>query len=185
MDYTATGLVMPEKARFRYKLEGKDADWQDAGTRRQAFYNDLPPGAYRFRVLASNHDGVWNESGATLDFVVAPAYYQTVWFRAGIAAIAVAILWMLYLLRLRQLTAAAEARMETRLAERERIAREVHDTLLQGAQRPHPQVPGDRRPDRPFRAGASDDGPGPRSCRPGRERGKEPGRGTSDPGPRR
>ena len=65
-------------------------------------------------------------------FVVAPAYYQTVWFRAGIAAIAVAILWMLYLLRLRQLTAAAEGRMETRLAERERIAREVHDTLLQG-----------------------------------------------------
>ena len=132
VDYTATGLVMPEKARFRYKLEGKDVDWQDAGTRRQAFYNDLPPGAYRFQVRASNRDGVWAESGATLDFVVAPAYHQTIWFRAGIAATAIAILWMLYLLRLRQLTAAAEARMETRLAERERIAREVHDTMLQG-----------------------------------------------------
>jgi signal transduction histidine kinase/ligand-binding sensor domain-containing protein len=131
VDYTATGLVMPEKARFRYKLEGKDTDWQDPGPRRQAFYNDLAPGAYRFRVLASNHDGVWSESDATLDFVVAPAYYQTVWFRAGLAAIALAILWMLYLLRVRQVTAAAEGRMETRLAERERIAREVHDTLLQ------------------------------------------------------
>ena len=102
VDYTATSLVMPERVRFRYKLEGKDADWQDAGTRRQAFYNDLPPGAYRFRILASNHDGVWNESGATLDFAMAPAYFQTAWFRAGIVATAVAILWMLYLLRLRQ-----------------------------------------------------------------------------------
>jgi signal transduction histidine kinase/ligand-binding sensor domain-containing protein len=132
VDYSATGLVMPEKARFRYKLEGRDADWQDPGTRRQAFYNDLPPGAYRFRVRASNHDGIWNESGATLDFVVAPAYYQTVWFRAGIAATAIAVLWILYRLRLRQLTAAAEARLETRLAERTRIAQDLHDTLLQG-----------------------------------------------------
>jgi signal transduction histidine kinase/ligand-binding sensor domain-containing protein len=132
VNYTATSLVMPERVRFRYKLEGKDADWQDPGTRRQAFYNDLPPGPYRFRVLAANHDGAWNETGAALEFAVAPAYFQTVWFRAGLAAIAMATLWSLYILRLRQLTAAAEARMETRLAERERIAREIHDTLLQG-----------------------------------------------------
>jgi signal transduction histidine kinase/ligand-binding sensor domain-containing protein len=132
LDYAAPTFVIPERVKFRYKLEGKDRGWQEPGTRRQAFYNDLPPGPYRFRVLASNHDGVWNEAGATLDFSVAPAYFQTVWFRAGVTATAIAMLWMLYLLRLRQLTAAAEARMQARLAERERIAREVHDTLLQG-----------------------------------------------------
>jgi signal transduction histidine kinase/ligand-binding sensor domain-containing protein len=130
--YAATSFVMPERVRFRYRLDGRDVDWQDPGTRRQAFYSDLPPGSYRFRVVASNHDGVWNESGATLQFVVAPAYFQTGWFRIGVAAAATALIWMLYRARLRQLSAAAEVRVEARLAERERIAREVHDTLLQG-----------------------------------------------------
>ena len=132
VDYAATSFVIPERVQFRYRLEPPDAEWQNAGTRRQAFFNDLPPGAYRFRVRASNHDGVWNETGASLDFTVAPAYYQTAWFRALVVAAAMGTLWMLYLLRLRQLAAVAEDRMQTRLAERERIAREIHDTLLQG-----------------------------------------------------
>ena len=132
VDYTATSFVIPERVQFRYRLEPRDTDWQNPGTRRQAFYNDLPPGAYRFRVMASNHDGAWNETGSSLDFTVAPAYYQTAWFRSLVVAVAMGILWMLYLMRLRQLTAAAEGRMQTRLAERERIAREIHDTLLQG-----------------------------------------------------
>ena len=73
---------MPEKVRFRYKLEGRDRDWQDAGNRRQAFYTNLAPGNYRFRVMACNNSGVWNEEGDTLDFSIAPAYWQTNWFRA-------------------------------------------------------------------------------------------------------
>ena len=82
IDYTALSFVVPQKVRFRYKLEGRDAAWQEPGTRRQAFYSDLRPGKYRFRVIACNNDGVWNEAGATLDFSVAPAWYQTNWFRA-------------------------------------------------------------------------------------------------------
>jgi hypothetical protein len=67
---------------FRYKLDGHDREWQNVGNRRQAFYSDLGPGAYRFRVIAANNSGVWNEAGAAIDFWIAPAYYQTNWFRA-------------------------------------------------------------------------------------------------------
>ena len=73
IDYTALSLVAPEKVMFRYKLEGWDRDWQDVGTRRQAFYSNLPPRNYRFRVMACNNSGVWNEAGTFLDFSVAPA----------------------------------------------------------------------------------------------------------------
>ena len=134
IDYTALSLAAPEKVRFRYKLEGRDRDWQDAGTRRQAFYTDLRPGNYRFRMTASNNSGVWNEAGTFVDFSVAPAYYQTAWFRlAGVAAFA-GLLAALYRLRLRQVTRQVRMRMEVRLEERERIARDLHDTLLQGVQ---------------------------------------------------
>jgi hypothetical protein len=81
IDYTALSLVVPEKNRFRIKLEGFDGDWQDVNNRRQAYYTNLPPGNYRFRAIASNNSGVWNETGAVLDFAIAPAYYQTAWFR--------------------------------------------------------------------------------------------------------
>ena len=70
--------------KFRYRLDNYDHDWHDAGTRRQAFYTDLPPGKYSFRVIASNSDGVWNDEAAKLDFSIAPAYYQTNWFRAAL-----------------------------------------------------------------------------------------------------
>src|ERR1700756_2487245 len=82
IDYTALSFVAPEKVRFRCKLEGWDRDWQDAGTRRQAFYSNLPPRNYRFHVMACNNSGVWNEAGTFLNFSVAPAYYQTWWFRS-------------------------------------------------------------------------------------------------------
>ncbi len=134
IDYTALSLAAPEKVRFRYKLEGRDHDWQDAGTRRQAFYTDLRPGNYRFRMTASNNSGVWNDAGTFVDFSVAPAYYQTAWFRlAGLAALA-GLLAALYRLRLRQVTRQVRMRMEVRLEERERIARDLHDTLLQSVQ---------------------------------------------------
>ena len=97
--YTATSLTIPERVRFRYKLEGQDKEWQDAGTRREAFYTNLNPGSYQFRVIACNNDGVWNEAGTVLHFDVLPAFYQTIAFRILCAVALVAILWLLYLLR--------------------------------------------------------------------------------------
>jgi signal transduction histidine kinase/ligand-binding sensor domain-containing protein len=134
IDYTALSLVAPEKVRFRYKLEGWDRDWQDVGNRRQAFYTNLPPRNYTFRVKACNNSGVWNEAGSFLDFAVAPAYYQTTWFRLSCLAALLALLAALYQLRLRQVARQFNMRMEERVAERTRIARDFHDTLLQSFQ---------------------------------------------------
>lgn len=134
IDYTALSFVAPQKMRFRYRLEGHDADWQEARTRRQAFYSDLPPGDYRFRVTACNNDGVWNESGAFLDFRIAPAWYQTNWFRLLCVVTGLFTVWSLYRLRVRQIARAINARFDERLAERTRIAGELHDTLLQTLQ---------------------------------------------------
>lgn len=99
--YTATSLAVPERVRFRYKLEGQDKDWQGAGTRREAFYTNLDPGSYQFRVIACNNDGVWNNTGAFVSFSIAPAYYQTRWFRAACLAFLVVLTWILYRLRVR------------------------------------------------------------------------------------
>ncbi len=131
IDYTALSFVAPEKVLFRYKLEGRDGDWRDAGNRRQAFYSDLPPGQYRFRVAACNNSGVWNEEGAFLNFSVAPEYYQKTWFRIMCAVFFLILLLGLYQLRLRQLQRQFNAGIEVRVNERTRIARELHDTLLQ------------------------------------------------------
>src|SRR5438270_9401113 len=103
IDYTALSLVAPEKVLFRSKLEGWDQDWQDAGTRRQAFYSNLPPRNYTFRVKASNNSGLWNEADTSLDLSIAPAYYQTYWFRLSCLAAFVALLWTLYRWRIRVL----------------------------------------------------------------------------------
>jgi signal transduction histidine kinase len=134
IDYTALSFVVPQKVRFRYKLEGRDTTWQEAGTRRQAFYNDLHPGRYRFRVIACNNDGVWNDAGATLDFSVAPAWYQTDWFRILCIVSGVCIVVVLYRLRVRQIARAIGTRFDERLAERTRMARDLHDTFLQTIQ---------------------------------------------------
>jgi signal transduction histidine kinase/ligand-binding sensor domain-containing protein len=131
ISYTGLSFTTPQKVRFRYKLDGRDGDWQDAGPRRQMFYSDLPPGQYRFHVIASNNDGLWNEAGAALDFVIAPAYYQTPWFRTGVVVAMVAFVWLLYQLRVRQLAHDFDLRLEERVNERTRIARDLHDTLLQ------------------------------------------------------
>jgi PAS domain S-box-containing protein len=103
INYTALSFKVPRKVLFRYKLEGQDGDWQEAGTRHQAFYNDLRPGNYRFRVIACNNDGVWNEEGAFLDFSIAPVYYQTNWFLALYVAAFLGVLWSAYRLRVQQL----------------------------------------------------------------------------------
>jgi len=131
IDYTALSFVAPEKVRFRVKLEGRDPDWKDAGNERKAFYNDLPPRHYRFRVIACNNSGVWNEAGDSLDFSIDPAYYQTTWFRASCVATFLALLWTLHLYRLHQIAERFNARLEGRVDERLRVARDLHDTLLQ------------------------------------------------------
>jgi signal transduction histidine kinase/ligand-binding sensor domain-containing protein len=131
IDYTALSLIAPEKDRFRVKLEGWDPEWKDAGHERKAFYGNLPPRNYRFRVAASNNDGVWNEVGASLNFSIGPAYYQTRWFQASCAAIFLALLWGLYRYRLHQVAQQFNSRLEARVAERSRLARDLHDTLLQ------------------------------------------------------
>src|SRR6185369_10955911 len=102
IDYTALSLVAPEKILFRYKLEGYDSDWQDAGDRRQAFYTNLPPRDYRFRVIACNNSGVWNEVGDSLDFTVLPMFYQTNWFVVLSLAVLAGLIWAGYRYRTRQ-----------------------------------------------------------------------------------
>jgi signal transduction histidine kinase len=129
--YTALSLSIPQRVEFRYKLEGVDKEWQDVGNRRQAYYTSLGPGQYTFRVIASNNDGVWNDAGATLGFSVAPAWYQTNWFRIVCVVSVVFVVWVIYRLRVLQIARGIGARFDERLAERTRIARELHDTLLQ------------------------------------------------------
>jgi len=131
IDYTALSLAVPERVLFRYRLDGIDNEWQDVGTRRQAFYTSLPPGPYRFHVIACNNDGLWNEEGAALEFSILPAFYQTAWFRLSCVVALLALLGALYRLRLRQVARQFNIRLEERVCERTRIARELHDTLLQ------------------------------------------------------
>lgn len=129
--YTGLSLTVPERMQFRYKLEGRDVDWQDAGNRRQAFYTDLSPGPYRFRVIAANSSGLWNQEGDTLEFSIEPAWWQTNIFRAACAAVSLLLLFGLYKLRVVQLSRRFGTTLEARVNERMRIARELHDTLLQ------------------------------------------------------
>jgi signal transduction histidine kinase/ligand-binding sensor domain-containing protein len=134
IDYTALSFVLPQRMGFRYILEGRDRAWENPGSRRQAFYSDLRPGSYRFRVMASNNDGVWNQTGATLDFKIAAAWYQTIWFRLLCSVVGVLLLWAIYRLRVRRIAATMKSRFDERLAERTLIARDLHDTLLQTIQ---------------------------------------------------
>jgi signal transduction histidine kinase len=131
IDYTALSLAVPEKVRFRFKLEGQDRDWREVVNDRAVEYSNLAPGNYRFRVTACNNSGVWNEQGASLEFSIAPAYWQTRWFVALCGAAFMALLWALYQLRLRQLARHFNMTLDARVGERTRIARELHDTLLQ------------------------------------------------------
>jgi signal transduction histidine kinase/ligand-binding sensor domain-containing protein len=133
-DYTALSLSIPERVRFRYKLDGLDSKWREVGSIRQAVYDNLGPGKYTFRVIACNNDGVWNMTGATMAITILPAWYQENWFRAVCAVLTLLALWITYRLRLRQMRRALTARFDERLAERTRMARELHDTFLQTIQ---------------------------------------------------
>jgi len=127
-DYAGLSFAAPQKVRYRYKLEGFDRDWTEAGARRSAYYTNIRPGRYTFRVQAANNDGLWNTGGAALTFVLRPHFYQTAWFYALLLAAVVGIVVLLLRLRLRR----AEGEFRAVLGERNRIAREIHDTLAQG-----------------------------------------------------
>jgi ligand-binding sensor domain-containing protein/signal transduction histidine kinase len=132
--YVGLSLGNSERVRYRYMLENFDHGWSQPVTSREATYGSLGPGTYRFRVMASNNSGVWNETGTYFDFAIAPAYYQTTWFRVLLVVGFLSLLAAIYQLRVRQIAAQVRARMEERLEERERIARDLHDTLLQSVQ---------------------------------------------------
>ena len=141
IDYTALSLGAPQKVDFRYRLEGRESDWQQPGTRRQAYYTDLRPGSYTFRVIACNSDGVWNEAGDTLEFSIDSAYYQTNWFRAALVAAFFLAMWAAYRLRVHQLAREVKAHIEGQVDERLRVARELHDTLLAKCSGPYSGFP--------------------------------------------
>jgi len=126
--YTGLSLVVPERVRFHYKLDGLDRTWTDAGTRRNVVYVNLPPRRYRFRVIACNNDGVWNTSGASLAFRLAPYFYQTTWFAVSCGGVLALLIWGFHLLRVRRLV----SRFQLVAQERARVTRELHDSLLQG-----------------------------------------------------
>jgi signal transduction histidine kinase/ligand-binding sensor domain-containing protein len=134
IEYTALSLSIPEKVKFKYKLSGIDKDWQEGGALREAVYNNLGPGHYTFRVIAANNDGLWNEDGATLRFDIAPTWYQAMWFRVLIIVTALLLMFAFYRRRVHVIEHEINLRFEARMAERMRIARELHDTLLQALQ---------------------------------------------------
>jgi signal transduction histidine kinase/ligand-binding sensor domain-containing protein len=134
INFAVMNFSNPRAATVRYMIEGQDAGWVDAGTRRQAFYTNLSPGTYRFRLIAATEDGIWNKSGATFEFEIPPTFFQSWWFVALCTALALAALWLLYRLRMVRVAARIRNRFAERLGERERIARELHDTLLQSVQ---------------------------------------------------
>jgi signal transduction histidine kinase/ligand-binding sensor domain-containing protein len=138
IDFGVLAFSNPRSARVRYRIAGQDADWVEAGTRRQAFYTNLAPGTYNFRVIAANGDGVWNLEGAAVTFEIPPTFFQSRWFLALCTLLALIPLSLLYRMRLAQLSHRMahdfNLRLDERVHERTRIARELHDTLLQSFQ---------------------------------------------------
>jgi signal transduction histidine kinase len=132
LTYAGLSLAVPERVMFRYRLDGFDRDWSEPVTERQTVYTNLSPGSYVFRVIASSADGEWNGPEALLPFQVQPSLWQTVWFQTAALLLCVCAGWAAYRLRVFHVSRQLNKRFEERLAERTRIAQELHDTLLQG-----------------------------------------------------
>ena len=126
--YTGISLMVPERVRFRYRMYGLDRAWTDAGTRRNVAYVNLPPGHYRFQVIASNNDGLWNNAGAELALRVDPYFYQTTWFALVVVTATLLAVWFAHRLKIRRVV----SHLQLIAAERVRFSRELHDSLLQG-----------------------------------------------------
>jgi len=132
--YAAVSLASPESIRFRYKLLETDNDWHEGAASNSVSYRNLAPGVYHFVVEASDTNGTWSRNTATAEFTILPAFYQTNWFRALCVAVFLAVLWLAYQVRVGQIQRSFNMRLEERVEERTRIARELHDTLLQSFQ---------------------------------------------------
>jgi signal transduction histidine kinase len=130
--FIGVSLSTPERVRYRYRLDNYDADWSPPMEAREADYTNLPPGSYKFRLIASNGEGLWNGGEATVAFTVVPLFWQTLWFRLAVAAVGISLLFAAYRFRLQRIRDELNVRFQERLAERTRIAQELHDTLLQG-----------------------------------------------------
>jgi signal transduction histidine kinase len=134
IDFAALSFADPKAVSVRYMLEGYDAGWIDPGSRRQAFYTNLPPRDYRFRVIAANADGAWNRAGAAVSFEIPRTFFQSYSFLVLCVALTLLLFWLAYRLHMAQVASSIRTRLEERMGERERIARELHDTLLQSVQ---------------------------------------------------
>ncbi|MBV9340689.1 MAG: hypothetical protein JO159_07335, partial [Acidobacteria bacterium] len=132
--YVGVNVSNPETVRYRYRLDHVDSDWSEPTALRDVEYINIPPGRYRFDVMARDPEGRWSGQKASMNFDVEPAYWQTRWFQITSVAALVLLAWILYRLRLHQVAAKMELGYSERLAERTRIARELHDTLLQSFQ---------------------------------------------------
>jgi signal transduction histidine kinase/ligand-binding sensor domain-containing protein len=132
LNYGSTNLSVPERIRFRYKLDASDQGWSDIVASRQVVYKNLGPGTYLFRIVASNSVGLWNGPETSVPFLIEPAFWQTWWFRVACLAGCCLTILAIYRLRIHQLTKRLNVGFQERLAERTRIAQELHDTLLQG-----------------------------------------------------
>lgn len=133
-DYIGVDLNSPDRVTYQYMLEGQDKDWQDAGSRRQAFYTNLPAATYRFRVRAASGTGPWSELPAPIQLTVKAPFYRSAWFSLICLVPLFGVVWLIYSLRVKQITYRVRLRLEERAQERVRIARDLHDTLLQGVQ---------------------------------------------------
>jgi signal transduction histidine kinase/ligand-binding sensor domain-containing protein len=138
IEYTGLSLIKSEQIKFKYRLEGLESDWVEAGTRRTVDYSYLPVGSYTFRLIAANANGVWNYEGTALKIVVRPFFYQTWWFIVLLGLAFATFVWWVYYTRVSRLRAVAEAKtlfsrqlIESQEAERKRIASELHDGLGQ------------------------------------------------------
>ena len=134
ISFAVLSLPVPERVLCRYKLEDYESEWHGPVATRSATYTNLPPRKYRFRVIACNNDGVWNESGTTLAFDIIPRFYETEWFLLACGLAGAASIWFAYRWRMRFVAARLNLQFSGRLSERERIARDLHDTLLQSVQ---------------------------------------------------
>jgi signal transduction histidine kinase/ligand-binding sensor domain-containing protein len=128
IEYTGVSLMAPERVRFRYRIRERDRDWTDAGPRRTVTYVNLPPGSYRFQVIAANNDGIWNNTGAEVALRIIPYFYQTTWFAAACLTSALLAAWGVHWAKVRRVV----ERFQLIAAERARFSRELHDSILQG-----------------------------------------------------
>jgi signal transduction histidine kinase/ligand-binding sensor domain-containing protein len=132
--FTTSSLLIPQRVRFRYMMERLDNDWKDPGTQRRAFYSRVPPGAYKFKVIACNNDGLCSRQAASISITIPPSFVQSIQFKLLCAITAAGLLWLFYQVRIRQVSAQVRSRLHERHAERERIAQDLHDTFFQGIQ---------------------------------------------------